>query len=269
MFPYCLYLPPDVSDYNLSSRFFETRQPLLVDRDWKMEKNQNGKITLRMIIAFSVYVLLFGSTPILVSGKINWWQGWVYAFLTILTAVGSRLFVARKNPDLLVERGRSAEQGSPVSWDKVLAPLVGVIGPLISLFICGLDKRFSWSPPMPLWLSVIGLVLGIAASLFSSWALFENRFFSGVVRIQNERGQHVVETGPYRIIRHPGYSGAGLNYLLSPIFLGTPWGLVPALITCILLVIRTSLEDKMLLAMLPGYGDYAKRTRFRLVPGVW
>jgi protein-S-isoprenylcysteine O-methyltransferase Ste14 len=234
-----------------------------------MDDNSLAQVTLRMIFSFLLYVLLFAFMPILVSGSSDWWQGWVYGIFTLLSALLSRLFVARKNPDLLAERGRFGAEPEAASWDKRLAPLVGVVGPLTSLLICGLDKRFSWSPLFPGWLVVSALILGVLANLFASWALVENRFFSGMVRIQSERGQNVVNTGPYLFVRHPGYAGGGLSFLLAPILLGSLWGLVPAILTLTLLVYRTLLEDQMLQAELPGYREYTKKTRYRLIPGVW
>ena len=99
--------------------------------------------------------------------------------------------------------------------------------------------------------------------------LFENRFFSSMVRIQTERGHQVISTGPYRWIRHPGYTGALLLYLATPIFLDSRWAFLPALFLTIVLLIRTNLEDKVLQNELEGYREYAKRVRYRLLPGVW
>ena len=97
----------------------------------------------------------------------------------------------------------------------------------------------------------------------------ENRFFSGMVRIQTERGHHVVSSGPYGWIRHPGYAGALLTYLATPFFLDSRWALLPAMFITIVLIIRTSLEDQTLQNELEGYRAYAERVRYRLMPGVW
>jgi len=109
----------------------------------------------------------------------------------------------------------------------------------------------------------------LAGYLLSSHALIENRFFSGVVRIQPERGHYVVSGGPYRWMRHPGYAGALLAYLATPVFLDSWWAGVPAIALAGALVVRTHLEDRTLQDELPGYRDYARRVRSRLVPGVW
>jgi protein-S-isoprenylcysteine O-methyltransferase Ste14 len=112
-------------------------------------------------------------------------------------------------------------------------------------------------------------VVILAGYAWGSYALIENRFFSGVVRIQTDRGHHVITGGPYAWMRHPGYAAALLTYLATPFFLDSIWTFIPAIFLTVVLVIRTSLEDKTLQAELPGYRDYAGRVRYRLLPGVW
>jgi protein-S-isoprenylcysteine O-methyltransferase Ste14 len=133
----------------------------------------------------------------------------------------------------------------------------------------GFEVEFVGELTKPLVMDVMALVAFIGGYAFGSWALIENRFFSGTVRIQAERGHVVVDTGPYRIVRHPGYSGALLVFLATPVLLGAPWtGLLTAAL-CLALIIRTTLEDRALREKLQGYEDYTARTRFRLVPGLW
>jgi protein-S-isoprenylcysteine O-methyltransferase Ste14 len=109
----------------------------------------------------------------------------------------------------------------------------------------------------------------LAAYIFSAYALIENRFFSGVVRIQKDRGHRVISSGPYRWVRHPGYAGALITYLAIPFFLDSVWAFVPAVIICIAMVIRTRMEDETLQTELEGYRAYTQRVRYRLIPGVW
>lgn len=113
---------------------------------------------------------------------------------------------------------------------------------------------------------LIVMVLGYA---FSTWALIENKFFSGVVRIQKDRGHHVISTGPYRIIRHPGYAGALWIYLATPIFMDSLWAFIPTILLVGVTIIRTSLEDRTLQNELPGYKEFTDQTRYRLFPGIW
>ncbi len=133
----------------------------------------------------------------------------------------------------------------------------------------GLDALYGWSTPFSLLAKTAALIIILAGYILASLALIENRFFSGMVRIQSERGHHVVSSGPYHWIRHPGYAGALLTYLATPVFLDSYWAFLPALFVTIVLVIRTSLEDKALQHDLEGYRAYAKQVRYRLLPGVW
>ena len=116
---------------------------------------------------------------------------------------------------------------------------------------------------------LFALVLILVGYAIGSWALMENRFFSGVVRIQVERGHQVVTTGPYRWVRHPGYAGALLTYWLTPVLLDSLWTFLPVAAMTVVLIIRTALEDRTLTSELLGYAEYAGRTRFRLLPGIW
>jgi protein-S-isoprenylcysteine O-methyltransferase Ste14 len=118
-------------------------------------------------------------------------------------------------------------------------------------------------------LRVVAGVVVAAGFAFSSWAMISNRFFSAVVRIQEERGHEVVTSGPYRFLRHPSYAGGAISSLALPLMLDALWGMVPSLINIAALVVRTALEDRTLLDSLPGYREYAARTRSRLIPGIW
>jgi protein-S-isoprenylcysteine O-methyltransferase Ste14 len=234
-----------------------------------MKATAFSKISARVLLGFSVISLLYAVFPIIVAGRWNWWQGWAYAVVTLLTAFLSRVLLALRHPDLMTERGKGLNVAGTKPWDKALAPLVGMVGPLAALVVCGLDARFRWSPELPLWLEIAALAVLILGDVFASWALIENRFFAGTVRIQTERGHHVVDTGPYRYVRHPGYAASLWSFLASVVLLGSLWGLVPALFTAAALVVRTALEDRTLQVELPGYKEYAQKTRYRLLPGVW
>lgn len=132
-----------------------------------------------------------------------------------------------------------------------------------------MDKYYGWSPGFTTISNIIGLTGLVLGYAFSSWAPIENRFFSGTVRIQTERGHHVVSTGPYRFVRHPGYAGGLLGFLFIPLLLDSLWSFIPAVLLGIVMVVRTALEDKTLQEELPGYREYAQKTRYRLFPGVW
>lgn len=209
-------------------------------------------------------MILFGF-----SGDLRWGMAWVYVGLTSVFSVASRIIMFRKNPDLMVERATTfSDKDSVKSWDKVLMPL-GMMVAIIMLVVAGLDRRFGWSPISPVLLDWISFVLIALGYYLGTWATVVNRFFSSVVRIQADRGHIPVTSGPYRFVRHPAYAGTVVTSLATPFLLGSLWALIPAAIAVCLLVIRTLLEDKMLLEELEGYGDYAACVRFRLFPGMW
>jgi protein-S-isoprenylcysteine O-methyltransferase Ste14 len=144
---------------------------------------------------------------------------------------------------------------------------VSVSYPMV--IVAGLDHRYYWSPEFPLWINVIGFILIAFGYAFAAWAVAENRFFSSMVRIQTDRGHVVCDTGPYRFVRHPGYSGNILPLFGIVLALDSVWTLIPAAVALIIMVIRTVLEDQTLQEELPGYRDYARRVRYRLIPGIY
>lgn len=226
------------------------------------------QITPRLIIQLLFFIVVVPLLPLLISWQWAWWEAWVYALITILGFVISRALAARKHPDLLAERARFLDHEDTVSWDKMLAPLVGLGGGLIPL-VAGLDALFNWSSAFGLPLKMAALLILLAGYALGTYALMENRYFSGTVRIQTERDHKVVSNGPYRWVRHPGYAGALLTYLVTPIFLDAAWAFLPVLFLTVVLVIRTALEDRTLQDQLDGYREYTQRVRYRLLPGVW
>jgi len=204
----------------------------------------------------------------IISGVWNWWEAWAYAIINILGFIVSRVLAARRNPDIITERARSMELQDAKPWDKILSPMLA-FGALIILIVAGMDKSYGWTTPFALNVKLVALIVIILGYVFGSWALVENIFFSGVVRIQTDRGHHVVTTGPYRIVRHPGYAGALWTYLAMPILMDSLWAFIPTVLLVGVLVLRTTLEDRTLQAELPGYKEFTQKTRFRLFPWIW
>lgn len=232
--------------------------------------NPKNTFTVRTIVQMLVFIVLVPFLPLLISFKWDWWQAWVYGLIGVLGFIVSRLLVNKYHPDLLAERAKMMRHDDAKSWDKVLARLVGLGGALIPL-AAGLDVKYNWSKTeYSLSVELAALTFIVIGYVIGSWALLENRFFSGVVRIQTERGHHLVSTGPYAWVRHPGYAGALLTYFATPLLLDSPWTFVPVIFIAIVLIIRTSLEDRTLQEELPGYKEYAtQKTKYRLLPGIW
>jgi protein-S-isoprenylcysteine O-methyltransferase Ste14 len=217
-------------------------------------------------------IVVYLSIPLILlvyGGDFGWWQAWVYSLLILAASIGGRVWAERRHPGLMAERQNMEKMQNAKTWDKVLAPLMAlsVVFPLV--VVAGLDHRFNWSPVFPLWLIVPGFILITTGYAFGMWAMIENRFFSSTVRIQTDRGHAVCDSGPYRVVRHPGYAGNLLPLLGIVLALGSVWTLIPAGSALIIAVIRTALEDQTLQEELPGYRDYAQRVRYRLIPGVY
>lgn len=217
-----------------------------------------------------VAVYLFIPLVLLVcGGDFGWWQAWGYSLLIVAAGPGGRIWAERRHPGLMAERQNMEKVQSAKAWDKVLAPLMALSVSFPPVIVAGLDHRFGWSPEFPLWLMVLGFLLISLGYAFAAWALIENRFFSSVVRIQVERGHVVCDSGPYRMVRHPGYAGNMLALPGMALALNSLWTLVPAAVALVIAVIRTALEDRTLQDELPGYRDYARRVRYRLIPGIY
>jgi protein-S-isoprenylcysteine O-methyltransferase Ste14 len=202
-------------------------------------------------------------------GDVGWWQAWLYALLILTTGIGGRIWAEQRHPGLLAERQSTEIIKSAAAWDKVLAPLMALSLAYPVVIVAGLDHRYGWSPAFPLWLIVIGFIMITLGYTFAAWAVAENRFFFSVVSIQIDRGHVVCDSGPYRMVRHPGYAGNILPLPGIVLALGSAWTLIPAAVALIITVIRTALEERTLQEELPGYREYARRVRYRLIPGIY
>jgi len=217
-------------------------------------------------------VVVYLSIPLVLlvcGGDFGWWQAWVYSLLIVAAGIGGHIWAERRHPGLTAERQNIEKIQSAKAWDKVLAPLMALSVSFPLVIVAGLDHRRGWSPEFPLWLIVLGFILIALGYAFAAWAFVENRFFSSTVRIQTDRGHVVCDSGPYRIVRHPGYAGSILPLLGIVLALGSVWTLIPAMVALIITVIRTALEDRTLQEELSGYRDYAQRVRYRLIPGMY
>jgi protein-S-isoprenylcysteine O-methyltransferase Ste14 len=228
----------------------------------------NGKSDLRSkvrkrMLQVIVQFLVIAAILFIASGRLDW--GWAWAYLGV--GVGILVINSLVLPsELIAERGQVKEDTK--GWDRLLAPLL-ILPTLGTLIVAGLDERFGWSPQLALAIQVIALVFYALAQGLFSWAMASNKFFSGTVRIQEERGHAVATGGPYRYVRHPGYVGYILSWIATSLALASLWALIPAGLVMGLMVIRTALEDKTLLEELDGYKEYTQRVRYRLLPGVW
>jgi protein-S-isoprenylcysteine O-methyltransferase Ste14 len=226
-------------------------------------------VNARVLVRFLVFTLLYPAVLFLTAGTLKWAWGWAYYLVLMLSQIGGRALVLRRHPELFAERAAYRTQGDAKDWDQVMVRIVALYGPLVTWVVAGLDYRWSWSPGIPSVLRWIALAIVLLGALLANWAMVANRFFSAIVRIQHDRGHQVVSDGPYRFVRHPGYAGGTYTWLAAPLMLGTLWAYIPALLTVCALTVRTALEDRTLIEELPGYAEYTRQTRYRLLPGVW
>ncbi len=223
-----------------------------------------AKLILTLGAEFVVFAaLLFGT-----AGTLQWRAGWVFMALFFIFALVLSGMLIRHDPALLEERLSGLFQKDQPRWDKVLIPIVATafIG---WMALMGLDAvRYRWSA-MSAWLQVIGAA-GLLVSMYITYATcWENPYLAAVVKIQTDRGQQVVSTGPYSVVRHPLYAGMLLMFPSTGLMLGSWYGAAASIPLAVTLMVRAVLEERELQTGLPGYSDYMKRVRYRLVPSVW
>jgi protein-S-isoprenylcysteine O-methyltransferase Ste14 len=223
-----------------------------------------GKALLEVLAEFAVFAaLLFVS-----AGTLLWPAGWAFIAIFFAFALSLVVWLAREEPELLQERMSSPIQRGQPLWDKMFVAAVMVLF-VAWLILMPLDAvRFGWSE-VPDWLQILG-ALGVVLSFYIMFLTFrENAYLALVAKVQEERDQSVVSTGPYRYVRHPMYASMFLFFPAGALLLGSWWGLLLCALLLSLLVWRIPLEERMLENGLAGYDDYERKVRYRLVPHVW
>ncbi|RUW22645.1 isoprenylcysteine carboxylmethyltransferase family protein [Mesorhizobium sp. M4B.F.Ca.ET.215.01.1.1] len=221
----------------------------------------------RLILQTFVWFGVMGAVLFLSAGTLNWPGAWVYLVVMIGLSLTLGMSLARRDPGLMNERLSPPIQKNQPLVDKVLLSTL-LVAIFAWLALIGLDLRFGWSA-VPLWVLVIGGVILLVGLWICYLTMLENSFAAPVVKIQDERGQHVITTGPYSYVRHPMYAGAILYFAGTALLLGSWWGLASVLFFVGLLAIRTFIEEQALRTGLRGYDDYAANVRYRLIPLVW
>lgn len=212
---------------------------------------------------FGALVLALVFAP---GGSLSWTRGWLLLGSIVVCALVHSAYVQRRNPELAKARERIGE-GTP-TWDVVWNGLWWVL--LFSApAVAGVEQVRFGHDAWPLPWAALGVAVLAAGFTVSARAMAVNRFFEGTVRVQKERGHQVVDAGPYRVVRHPGYVGLVLWAVAQPFLVGSTWAVGPAVAAVAWVVLRTALEDAFLRKGLEGYEDYARRVQWRLVPGVW
>jgi protein-S-isoprenylcysteine O-methyltransferase Ste14 len=227
------------------------------------------KRSLWQLIFAVVYLLIFPLGLFWLADDWYWTEGWIFSAIFCLSSYGTLIYLYVKDPALLNERFGSPFQKSQMAWDKVWLPFF-FLGFVASFIIIPLDaRRFRWSPEFPLSIEIVGAFVTVFAFAIIFVALKENTFAAPVVKMQKERGQRVISSGLYGIVRHPMYSGAVLLFIGTPLLLGSIYGLAIGVLLIILVAVRSIGEEKMLRQELAGYDEYRKRVKWRLIPFVF
>ena len=215
-------------------------------------------------IMLSIQITIFFAS----AGRITDTRPWIFFGASFLHYSVSTAVQYKFNPELLVQRLKRKREGSKL-WDEILMRVSNLMVLILIPVIAGLDVgRVLWSS-LDIYFAVVGFVFFIASTVLINWAMIVNPYFEQTVRIQKDRGHRVITSGPYKIVRHPGYL-AGILYTLSiPLIIGSLYTFIPVGIYVLLIVIRTLLEDRTLQKELNGYSEYIKRTKYRLFPGIW
>jgi protein-S-isoprenylcysteine O-methyltransferase Ste14 len=223
--------------------------------------SRTAAILYAIISPLGLIALIF-----LPAGRIDWRPGWIFVVVVAVSFGLSALVLARVNP--VIFRARSRFQPGTKKWDLILVTMI-LLAFFAEIPVAAFDAgRMAWSV-VPLPAVLLGYILLVGGIAVTAWAQAVNPFFEPGVRIQSERGQRVVTSGPYRIVRHPGYTAAIGMFTGIPLALSSWIALLPAALAIVLLIIRTGWEDRLLQAELPGYSEYARQRRYRLFPAIW
>jgi protein-S-isoprenylcysteine O-methyltransferase Ste14 len=222
----------------------------------------NKNIIRRLIQVFSVLILQ-GTILFIAAGTLSWKWAWYVLLLGVILLLINWIVLPA---ELIEERGRKKENVK--KWDKILTS-INTFPTILMYIFCGLDRRFDWTGEVPIIINIAGLAFIFLGSMLFTWSMVSNKYFSTMVRLQTDRQHRVATEGPYNHIRHPGYLGYMTFTLATPIALGTFWGLIFSGITFVILIVRTALEDATLIKELPGYAEYTKKVKYKLIPYLW
>ena len=224
--------------------------------------NATSELKKKVFFRFIMAPIFIGLILFLPAGTLYYWQAWIYCGVLFIPMFLVVLYFLKKDPELLERRMRTREKEEK---QKIIIK-IGIILFFIGFILSGLDYRYHWSNvPVPLVIAANAIVL--AGYIIVFFVLRENSYASRIIEV--EKGQKVITTGPYSIVRHPMYMGVLLMYLFTPIALGSYWAIIFFLPLIPLIVVRLLNEEEVLSRELPGYKEYCQKTRYYLVPFIW
>ncbi len=221
-----------------------------------------GELLRALFIRLTLVILMIGALLFGPAGSFDYWNGWVFMAAFFGPMTGALAHFYRNDRAFLLERMRTDEKQKE---QKIYAKL-SLLWFIIWFAIPGFDYRFGWSH-VPAWLVVAAVIVMITGYTLFILVMVQNRYASRVIEIQ--AGQHLIDTGMYSVVRHPMYAAALIMFTPYPLVLGSYYALIPTLLLPPLLIYRLKNEEKVLLEGLPGYADYTRKVKYRLIPFVW
>ncbi|MBN2736444.1 MAG: isoprenylcysteine carboxylmethyltransferase family protein [Spirochaetales bacterium] len=214
-----------------------------------------------------IFIIILWLILVLTAGNFFWTEALLLSGAYGISVLVFMIIGYIKFPDLMKERTNPGKNVKP--WDLLIMRAVYPAVLIAQLIVCALDaQRFHWTT-IPVYFQITGAVLFVITEIWTFYVVLSNPFASSVVRIQNDRNQKVISTGPYKLVRHPMYLGLLLLFFAIPLFLESQFGLAFSVLLSVIFVIRTKKEDDTLKAELDGYQDYCQKTKKRLIPGIW
>ena len=232
-----------------------------------IEHSRLTKAGIRYIFRIHVLLLIQAIIFFYSAGHLAIPRAWLFFVIGLIYYPVSTAIIYKKNPELINRRGENKPDTK--LWDRILTPLYFLIGYFLTVALAGMDVgRFHWTYLGPSYI-LLGIFLYTMGGIINTWAMITNPYYESMVRIQKEGDHAVITSGPYRYIRHPGYC-AGIIWTASiPLIIGSAAGFIPGIIGILILVLRTSLEDRTLQKELPGYTGYTQRVTKKLFPYIW
>ena len=232
----------------------------------EIQTKSNRSAIIRVVVQFVFSIIITGGLLFLSAGSLQWSRGWIYLCLWTGTLSVNLIILIKMNPSLLDARTKRRKFES--KFDMFLMLFIMTPALVAVPIVAGLDAIRYRLLPIPFLAILPAVLFHIAGDAIILWSMVVNPYSEKTVRIQTERGHHVITTGPYAIVRHPMYTGFILFFLSIPLILGSGWAYVPVTVACVVLIIRTVFEDRFLLKNLSGYNDYAEKTCYMLLPGI-
>ena len=225
------------------------------------------KSGIRAFLAPIRWIFVTGLIFFLAFGRIYNLRVWIYIIIYATGGLIIGILLIRNSPKLLNDRGKI--QKGTKQFDKYIKITYFILACVLTPVVAGIDKRLNLFEELPFTYLYIGIILYIISAIFSTWPMLHNPFFEGTIRIQKDKNHKVISTGPYKIVRHPGYLGMLLGSIALPFAFGSVLAFIPLFIMIILIFVRTYYEDSTLQKELAGYSDYCKEVKYKLIPFIW